>query len=69
MDHVIDFIIDYMDSEKADFVSEWKSGKYKKISDCPTYPYVKAYCDAITILNRMDGRYTGITLTSFISNC
>lgn len=69
MDHVIDFIIDYMDSEKADFVSEWKSGKYKKISDCPTYPYVKAYCDAITILNRMDGRYTGITPTSFISNC
>lgn len=69
MDHLIDFIIDYMDSEKADFVSEWKSGKYKKISDCPTYPYVKAYCDAITILNRMDGRYTGITPTSFISNC
>lgn len=69
MDHVIDFIIDYMDSEKADFVSEWKSGKYKKIRDCPTYPYVKAYCDAITILNRMDGRYTGITPTSFISNC
>ena len=67
MDHVIDFIIDYMDSEKADFISEWKSGKYKKISDCPTYPYVKAYCDAITVLNRLDVRYNGITPTSFIS--
>lgn len=67
MDHVIDFIIDYMDSEKSDFISEWKSGKYKKMSDCPTYPYVKAYCDAITVLNRLDGRYNGITPTSFIS--
>ena len=68
MDHVIDFIIDYMDSEKADFVSEWKSGKYKKISDCPIYPYVKAYCDAITVLSRLDGRYKGITPTSFITD-
>lgn len=68
MDHVIDFIIGYMDLEKADFVSEWKSGKYKKISDCPSYPYVKAYCDAITVLNRLDGRYKGITPTSFITD-
>lgn len=67
MDHVINYILNYMDSEKADFVSEWKSGMYKKISDCPTYPYVKAYCDAITRLNRMDGRYSGITPTSFIA--
>lgn len=68
MDHVIDFILDYMYSEKEDFIREWKSGIYKKISDCPTYPYVKAYCDAITILNRMDGRYSGITPTSFIAD-
>ena len=67
MDHIIDFIIEYMEMEKADFISEWKSGKYKKISNCPTYPYIKAYCDAITVLNRLDGRYSGITPTSFIS--
>ena len=67
MDHVINYILNYMDSEKADFINEWGSGEYKKISDCPTYPYVKAYCDAITILNRMDGRYSGITPTSFIA--
>lgn len=67
MDHVIDFIIDYMQMEKDDFINEWKSGKYKKLSDCLTYPYVKAYCDAITILNRLDGRYSGITPTSFIA--
>ena len=67
MDHVIDFILSYMDYEKEEFINEWKTGKYKKISDCPTYPYVKTYCDAITVLNRMDGRYTGITPTSFIT--
>lgn len=68
MDHVIDFILSYMDFEKEEFINEWKTGKYKK-SDCPTYPYVKTYCDAITVLNRMDGRYTGITPTSFIADC
>ncbi len=68
MDHVIDFILDYMDSDKMDFINEWKSGAYKKISDCPTYPYVKAYCDAITILNRMDDRYSGITPSSFVAD-
>ena len=52
--------------DKEDLLGEWRSGKYKKLSDCPTYPYVKAYCDAITILNRLDGRYSGITSTSFI---
>ena len=55
-----------MQMEKEDFVQEWESGSYKKISDCPTYPYIKTYCDAITVLNRMDGRYKGITPTSFI---
>lgn len=69
MDHVIDFILSYMDFEKEEFINEWKTGKHKKISNCPTYPYVKTYCDAITVLNRMDGRYTGITPTSFLSDC
>ena len=67
MDHVIDFIIEYMQMDKEKFIDEWRSGKYKKLSDCPTYPYVKAYCDAITILNRLDGRHSGITPTSFVA--
>ncbi len=67
MDHVIDYIINYMESDKEEFIKEWESGSYSKISDCPTYYHVKTYCDAITVLNRMDGRYTGITPTSFIS--
>jgi len=43
MDHVIDFILDYMAWEKEEFINEWKSREYKKISDCPTYPYVKCH--------------------------
>jgi hypothetical protein len=68
MDIVIKYILEYMDSEKEDFIKEWETGQYTKISDCPTYPYIKAYCDAITVLNRMDGNYSGITPTSFVSH-
>lgn len=67
MDHVIDFIISYMESDKEEFIKEWESGSYRKISDCPTYTQVKTYCDAIAVLNRMDGRYSGITPTSFVN--
>lgn len=52
MDHVIDYIKEYMWSETNDFVEEWQSGEYKKLSDCPTYPIIKAYCDAIRILGK-----------------
>lgn len=68
MDHLIDYILDYMYADKEDFINEWKSGKYRKLSDCPTFPYVKACCDAITIFNRLDGRYSGITPASFIAD-
>ena len=30
MDHLIDYILDYMAAEKDDFINEWKSGQYKK---------------------------------------
>ena len=61
MDHLIDFIIEYMYMDKCIFKEEWESGKYEKPSDCPTYPLVKAYCDAIGILNKFDGSYSRIT--------
>lgn len=61
MDHVIEYIQNYMASDVFDFNSEWNSGSYTKISNCPTYPYIKAYCDAIKALNRLDGRFSSIT--------
>lgn len=68
MDHVIDFILNYMSSDKDQLIDEWKSGKYEKMSDCPTYPYIKAYCDAVRSLNKLDGRYNGITPASILNS-
>lgn len=50
MDHVIDYIRNYKVWDKEEFIKEFKSGNYKKISDCPSYEKVKAYCDCINIL-------------------
>lgn len=66
MDHIIQYIKDYMISDVMDFNCEWNSGNYTKISDCPTYQYIKAYCDAIKALNRLDGRFNGITPTRLL---
>jgi len=52
MNHIIDKISDYMEMDEGLFVEEWKSGQYKKISDCPNYFAVKAYCDARNILSK-----------------
>lgn len=41
-----------MKLDKEKFIQEWESGEYKKISDCPSYGAVKAYCDSINILNK-----------------
>jgi hypothetical protein len=68
MDHVIEFILQYMEAETDEFVDEWRSGKYKRISDCPTYPTIRAYCDAIAALNRLDGRFSDITPKSFLTH-
>lgn len=52
MEHAAERLTAYLDIERAAFVREWFSGQYKKLSDCPSYGDVKAYCDAINILNR-----------------
>lgn len=52
MDRVIDYITEYMENERQDFIEEWRSGQYKKISDCPSYGAVKAYCKARNILSK-----------------
>lgn len=66
MDHLIEYIIHYMDFDVRQFQEEWASGGYKKPAHCPSYPLVKAYCDAIVALNRMDGGYSGITPESLL---
>lgn len=50
MDHVMDYISEYMESDADELKEEYKSGKYSKLSDCPSYGTVKAYCEAYNIL-------------------
>jgi len=50
MDHVIDYISEYMEFDVNELREEFKSKKYTKLSDCPSYPDVKAYCEAKNIL-------------------
>jgi len=47
MDHAISYLIEYMQMDKDEFIEEWKSGNYNKITDCPSYGNVKTYCNAI----------------------
>ena len=47
MDHVIDYISEYMYADVEELAKENKSGKYKKLKECPSYEAVKAYCDAL----------------------
>lgn len=60
MDHLIDYIINYMWSDKEQFRAEWRSGKYRYIRERPTYPVVNAYCRAIEALD-MSGEHGEIT--------
>lgn len=68
MDHVIEYIINYMQMDVEAFQAEWNSGEYKKLSDCPTYDTIKAYCDAIKALNRLDGRFSGYTPNTLVDS-
>lgn len=60
MDHLIEYIIHYMWSDKEQLRAEWQSRGYKTPSECPTYSLVKAYCRAIEALD-MAGEYGEIT--------
>lgn len=52
MDHVIDYISDYMESDVSDFINQWNTRKYNKISECPSYGAVKAFCEARNTLSK-----------------
>lgn len=66
MDHVIDYISDYMYSDVENLKTEYKSGKYEKLSQCPSYSTVQAYCKCINILAR--GKYCEDELQHYITS-
>lgn len=55
MDHVIDRIENDMEIEFDEFYKEWKSKKYKKFSDCPSYKILKALIDSSNVLRKYIG--------------
>ncbi|NMD69596.1 hypothetical protein HHO41_04785 [Bacillus sp. DNRA2] len=52
MDHVIGAIQTYYEIELDDVADELRSGKYGKLSDCPSYRSAKAMLEAIRVLER-----------------
>ena len=52
MDHAMSHLYDYMSYSVEDLRSEFNSGEYGKLSNCPSYKEVKAYCDSYNALER-----------------
>lgn len=50
MDHIMGRIYDYMSFDVEDLRKQYESKKYKKLSDCPSYGSVKAYCESYNAL-------------------
>lgn len=56
MDHAIESLQGFIDSVfDYEFMPEWKSGKYKKYSDCPSYPELKTLISASNIMRKYIG--------------
>lgn len=52
MDHAINALRPFLEITLQQVLEEWKSGKYKKLSECPNYNEAKAYVDAIRVLQK-----------------
>lgn len=68
MDHAIEYLIDYMQFDKSEFIKEWTSGDYEKISECPSYNTVKTYCEAINLMSKFycNSKYYSVTPNQII---
>lgn len=60
MDHVIDGIKAHLEPTLDWLREEYRSGKYGKLSDCPSYGECKAMVDAVHVLEK---QYYGKTQT------
>lgn len=54
MDHAINSLRPYLEAERDCVIEEWRSGQYKKITDCPSYSAVKAIVAAIHVLEKYE---------------
>ena len=51
-DHVHDFVWMYGEHDRLDFIKEWNSGQYEKMSACPSYAQVKLCCDICNMISK-----------------
>jgi hypothetical protein len=65
LDHAINSLQPFLEAERDDVVEQWRSGQYKKLSDCPSYEAAKAIVDAI---HMMEKYYYGEKKTMTIRN-
>jgi hypothetical protein len=52
MDHAINAITVYFEISMDHLYDEWKSGEYKRLSDCPTYRETSTYREAINVMKK-----------------
>lgn len=52
MDHAINSLNTFFEIELDHLYDEWKTGEYKKLSDCPSYGHASAYRQAINVLKK-----------------
>lgn len=65
MDHAYHSLEVFLSIEIDNLYSEWKSGKYPRLSECPSYKAAKALNDASNILRKYMN-WNRLTLRDYI---
>jgi hypothetical protein len=52
MDHAINSINIYFEITMEELYDEWKTGQYKKLSECPSYEEASTYRKAINVMKK-----------------
>ncbi len=60
-DDLIMNIIEYMKTDAEQLKNEYETTAAKDLKTLPAYERVKAYCDAVKALNRIEGGYRAYT--------
>lgn len=61
LDDLIMQIIECMKADAEKLKKEYEKGETKELMNLPSYETVKAYCDAVKALNRIEGGYKAYT--------
>lgn len=67
MDHAWNSLEPFYQAEAECFLEEWKSGEYKKWSDCPSYERLRAIIQAANIIRKYLG-WDRLSIRDIIQN-